>query len=132
MKQVNFWDIPQLIKYGKFNFDGDKKDLRLHSDESFRWGAKTKTKYNAGKKAIDRISAKGNGWQIYAWYDVSSFEYWMKQMEETNYIQITISFDAETIDETELSKLDSAIDNALAEAEAIENQYNYDPSPYND
>lgn len=131
MKKIKFWDIPKLVKYGQLTFDGDKTDLRLHSDLCFVWGAKTKAKYNAATKAIDSLSAKGNGWEIYAWYDVSGFEYWMKRMEETNYIQITVAFDAETIDESEVNKIDSAIDTALAEAEAIQNEYNYDPSPYN-
>ena len=131
MKKINFWDIPNLIK-GNYHltFDGDKKDLRLHSEENFRWGGKTKKEYNKAAKEIDGIEAKGNGWSLYAWYDVSSYEYWMKKMEETNYIQITVSFDKEKVNESELPLIVKALDNALAEAEAIENKYSFDPCPY--
>ncbi len=129
--KIPFYELPKLIKMGRLNFDGDKNDLRLHTEEMFRWGAKGKRDYTKCAKAIDAIEYKGNGWQIYAWYDVSGFDYWMKKMQETNYIQITISFDTVEINRTELDAIEKAIDSAIADAEALENKYNYDPDQKN-
>jgi len=130
-KKIAFYNIPALMpNHCKLTFDGDKKDLRLHSEEMFRWGAKGKREYTKGQKEIDNISYKGKGWELYAWYDASSFEYWMKQMEETNYIQISISFDKTFIDTEEINKIADAVDNAISEADAIQFKYSYDPCTY--
>lgn len=130
MKQIPFYELPKLIKMGRLTFDGDKTDLRLHSEDMFRWGAKTKTAYQKAEKEIDKIEYNGKGWKIYATYDVSGFHYWMKRMEETNYISITVAFDAETIEETEIVAIDKALDSALADADALEYKYNYNPDRY--
>lgn len=129
---MKYFELPELLAKRNLHitFDGDKTDLRLHSDENYRWGAKLKRDYKKACKAIDAIEFKGNGWQVYAWYDVSSFEYWMKQMEETNYIQISIAFDSEDIEDTEVENIYNAIDTAHAIAENIAYEFNYDPSPY--
>lgn len=129
MKQnIKFYDIPNSIK--QLEFDGDKTDLRLHCRENFRWGAKSKKAYTKAQKEIDAIDYKGNGWILYAWYDVSSYEYWMKNMKETNYIQITVSFDNETVEKEEVEKINAAIVCASLVADEIETKYNYDPCPY--
>ena len=132
MKKINFWDIPSMITGNNYHltFDGDKTDLRLHSEENFSWGGKTKKEYNAAAKQIDAIKAKGKGWNLYAWYDVSSYEYWMKQHQEQNYIQITISFDKTTVNESEIPLIIKALDNALADADAIQNKYSFNPCEY--
>jgi hypothetical protein len=127
MEKVKFYDLPTKLKFGKLEFDGDKKDKRLHSEEIVYWGASTKKQYNAACKGIDKIEYKGEGWKIYAWYDVSSYEYWMKNMKEQNYIQISVSFDSDTISKDEVSKLDYALDCALADADAIAYKYNFNP-----
>lgn len=126
--KIKITDLPNLITIGHLQHDGDDKDLRLHSEESFRWGGKTKKEYNAAAKEIDNIKANGKGWNLYAWYDVSSYEYWMKQQQETNYIQISLSFDTNTINEDEIPQIVKALDDALASADTIEYKYNYDPS----
>lgn len=130
MKQLPFYELPKLITVGRLTFDADKTDLRLHSDETFCWGCKTKKEYAAACKRIDKIGCKGDGWQIYGWYDVSGYEYWMKNMQEQNYIQITIAFDTDTIPESELQNISNALDNALAEADAIQNKYSFNPCTY--
>ena len=131
MKQILVYNMPELIKQaGKLTFDGDKTDFRLHAEDQFNWGAKTKKEYNAATKAIDAIQYKGKGWQLYAWYDVSSYEYWMKQQQEQNYIQISISFDTEKVDESEIEIIAKALDSALADADALEFKYSFNPCPY--
>ena len=47
-----------------------------------------------------------------------------------NYIQITIAFDKTTIEENEIPLIVKALDYALADADAIENKYSFNPSPY--
>lgn len=130
MKKIPFNRLPIFITSGKLDFDGDKKDLRLHSSDNFSWGAKTKREYLAACKAIDKIEYKGDGWKLYAWYDVSGYEYWMKNQQEPNYIQLSISFDSDTIKEAEISKINYALDMALADADAIEHKYSFNPSTY--
>jgi len=128
MDTIKFYDIPKLVTMGKLTFDGQKDDLRLHCDDSFSWGAKNKTAYNKAAKAIDKIQYSGNGWKIYAWYDISGYDYWMKNMKETNYIQITVAFDTEDIDKDEIGAIDKALDSAIADADALQKEYSYDPS----
>lgn len=133
MQTVKFYSIPKLFNESDYQieFDGNKTDLRLHLESHFNWGAKTKKEYLKAQKLIDDIQYKGKGWVVYAWYDVSSYEYWMKNMCEQNYIQISIAFDSENIDKSELPNLYSAIDNAWFNANDICNSYDYDPCPYN-
>lgn len=130
MKNIPFYELPNIITIGRLNFDGDKTDFRLHSDETFFWGAKTKREYLAACKRIDKIGCQGDGWQVYGCYDVSSYEYWMKNQQEQNYIQITISFDNDTIPESEIPKISAAFDNAMAEADAIQTKYSFNPCTY--
>ncbi len=125
MKNIKFYNLPNQIKH--LTFDGDKTDLRLHNDEMFSWGAKTKKEYNKAVKEIDSINYEGNGWKIYAWYDISGYDYWMKNMEEPNYIQITISFDKGNVSTDEVIKISNALEDAICEADAIQNRYSYNP-----
>jgi hypothetical protein len=129
MKKVKFYNVPNLIGNHnvKITFDGDKKDLRLHLDEMFHWGAKTKKEYEKACKSIDLINFKGKGWNVYAWYDVSSFQYWMKDNQEQNYISISISFDNENVLQSELPIIYSSLDEALLQAEALQFEYSYNP-----
>lgn len=119
MKRIKITDIP--LKMQTLTHDGGEKELRLHYDnESFRWSTKTKKQYKAVEKEIDNISIKGNGWELYAWHDVSGFNYWMKQQEETNYLQITIAFEKKTVLLSELPEIQKALDKACAIARKIE------------
>lgn len=130
---MKYFNLPELLAKRNINitFDGDKTDLRLHIDDNYRWGANVKREYKRASDLIDAIEYKGKGWEIFAWYDVSGFDYWMKQMEETNYIQITIAFDTEDIEDSQLDAIYNALDNATNRAECIAEVYNYDPCPYN-
>lgn len=122
-----------LMKYYELNIphlihDGDKADLRLHCDETFRWGAQTEKEYKQVELAIAAISYKGDGWELFAWCDISGYEYWMLRQEETNYIQITVAFTSDEVSQDQIELIAMAMDTAIAEAEAIQNKYSYDPS----
>lgn len=127
MSIIKFYEITKEMLGYHITFDGDKSDLRLHSDDTFQWGAKLKRAYQKAEKLINKIEFKGEGWQIYAWCDVSGFDYWMKSQQETNYIQITIAFDTESIDADELPALKSAYDKAMGMAAEIADTYSFDP-----
>jgi hypothetical protein len=126
--EVNFYDIVDSIKY--LEYDGDPSDLRLFSDERFNWGADNPEDYEKAEKEIDNIKYKGNGWEIYATYDGSSYSYWMESQEEQNYISIVILFQKEKIDKSEIEKIKEALQDAHDDAENIADKYDYNPSNY--
>ena len=105
-------------------------DRTLDSEEIHNWGADNVTEYKKAQNEIDKIKYKGKGWEIYGWYDVSSFDYWIIKQEEQNYIQITIKFKNETVKEEEVDEIADALDSALADADRITNKYNYNPSKF--
>ncbi len=130
MTTTKFNNIPEILN-GEFalTYDGDITDTRLHLDDPrWNWGAKNKTLYKKAQKLIDNIEYKGNGWVVYASYDVSSYEYWMKQQEEPNYIHISIMFDTDSIPSDEVYNIANAIQSAIDSAYDIANEFNYDPS----
>lgn len=129
MKKVIIADLPAILKaYNvKVEDDGDDNDLRLHSSESYRWSADNKKDYDTCAANIDAIKFKGKGWEIYAWCDISGFDYWVVKQEETNYIQLTIAFDEDTIESSEIEGVVKAMKNAEDMAEFLQETYNYDP-----
>jgi hypothetical protein len=124
--KIKFYEIDLDLEY-----DGDETDLRLHGREKLNWGAETAAEYEEATNAIDAISYKGNGWEVYATYDVSGFDYWMMQQEEPNYINMTIMFDNDTVDVTEITAIKNAMDMAYSDAYSIAEKYDYVPNDVN-
>lgn len=122
MKTISFYKIPSHIE--GLDFDGDKTDLRLHTSDNFRWAVRNKKGYKAIEKQINEFNIQGNGWIVYTWHDISGYDYWMKQREENNYIQITVRFDKARINFEEVERIDSAIYKAEQFAQAIQNKSN--------
>ena len=130
--KVKFYDIvDDLIDYD-VQYDGDPTDLRLFSELRYSWGADNEKDYEKAQSEIDKIKYEGKGWEVYASYDTSSYNYWMKQQEEQNYINIAILFDEDTIDESEVKKLKEALSKAISKAEDISLKYDYDPQNNDD
>lgn len=127
MKTIKFYELPEKIK--NITFDGDKEDLRLHSNNSFYWGRKTKKAYKEVDKQLDAFKIRGNGWSIYTWCDVSGFEYWMKNQQEYNYVQISIIFDTEDVLLSEVKNIEQGLFEAECFAQEIEDgnniEFNY-------
>ena len=121
--KIKFYEIDLDLEY-----DGDETDLRLHGREKLNWGAETPAEYEEATNAIDAISYKGNGWEVYAIYDVSGFDYWMLQQEQPNYITMTIMFDNDTVDVTEIPAIKNAMDMAYSDAYSISEKYDYVPN----
>jgi len=109
-------------------WDGDKEDFRLHSDDYLSWGAKQEEEYKDAETKIEAIGSKGNGWQVYAGYDVSGYNYWMVNQREQNHVSLTVSLDENFILASEIEPLKTAIRYALEGIEYISYNYDYNPS----
>jgi len=102
----------------RFTFEVENRDdyngmIRLDLQDRFNWSAETPEEYEAIEKRIDALSVMGFGWDVYASYDVSGFDYWMVNMEETNYLHITVAFHASEIAETEIPLINGAVENII-------------------
>lgn len=123
--KINFYDLVNHIP--TLEFDGDKTDKRLHSQEQFNWGAKLESEYKEAEKQIETLVKRGKGWEIYCWCDVSGWDYWMNQQEESNYIMTTIMFDESAVEESEIEAIKNALDEILYDAECISETYSFMP-----
>jgi hypothetical protein len=124
--KIKFYKVADEIR--NLQYDGDPHDKRLHSETIFSWGAKDEDEYERAEKLIGKIGEKGNGWEVYATFDYSGYDYWMKQMQEPNYITIAVIFKDSYVDENEIGRIESAVYEAIMEAEKISNAFDYDPS----
>ncbi len=106
--KIKFYNIPEKIKC--LEYDGDKTDLRLHLDEHISWFEEDEVKYISIEKDIDVKEIKRLHYTVYAWCDASGYDYWMKQQEEHNYIQITVSFDKDYISTNDIKQLGNDLD----------------------
>ncbi len=104
---INISEIPNAINYD-LEHDGDPSDLRLFISTDSRWAADNERDYKKIEKAFDK-EFKGNGYVVYIGYDVSGYDYWMKQQEETNYAMITIRFDNAEFPVKNLKRLEKDI-----------------------
>jgi hypothetical protein len=115
---VHFFDIPKHIK--DLVFDGDQTDLRLHLEDMFTWSHTTEKGYKAIENKINKFCVKGKGFTVYMWYDISGYNYWRVRMEENNYLQISVLFESERIEVSELKNIEKALARAKTFAEKIE------------
>lgn len=125
MRTIEFYKIPDKIS--QLEFDGDKTDYRLHHVDSFAWGCEDEKDYEDTEKKIDSFEILGNGYEVYLWCDISGFDYWIKNMKEQNYIQISVMFDNESINENELDQLKLDLVKALDFCEEISDRNCFDP-----
>ena len=109
MKKIKFWDVPKFIRF--LEFDDDKSDMRLHFDKSIRWTAETEAEYNGIENKICAFSIERKSYTVYAWCDISGYDYWVLGQEEPNYIQISVIFNYEDITEDECVQLEDDVIN---------------------
>ena len=55
---------------------------------------------------IKGYQIKGNGYTVYAWNDVSGYDYWKREGEgnSSNYIQITVAIETPDVDPVTIKK----------------------------
>lgn len=110
METIKFWEIPKYIKV--LTFDGDKKDLRLHLDDIIYWWEDDEEEYNKLEKEIYEFKIVTKEYRIFAWCDISGYDYWIRQQRESNYIQISIEFFHEDFNKDYLGLLEIEIEKA--------------------
>lgn len=93
-------------------------------DENLYWGADTKKEYNNALEEIEKLKIENNIYKIYAWVDISGFEYWMKKQEEQNYLQISFTIKKSAISEENYKKLVKDIFATIDKANKIIQMYN--------
>ena len=119
---MKFFEI--VNKINLLTFDVDKNDLRLFAgDAGYSWGFDSEEDYINQEKSLDSFEIKKENYTIYFSYDVSGFDYWINNMEEGNYIQVCVSFDSVDFPESKLTELKNDIEEAIFEAENLENNW---------
>lgn len=72
----------------------------------------TEDEYDEMEKEIKSFSLKGEGYEIFAWNDVSGYDYWSQPDEETNYIQIEVKVDKDKIESIDPKQLKFDVEDA--------------------
>lgn len=94
--------MEDLAKKSGLQWDGGD-DTRLFSDEEHIWvyaNLLTKEQYDKMESEISKSVIKGKGYDVYAWNDVSGYNYWKEEGDagDSNYIQVTVDVDPSKID----------------------------------
>lgn len=127
MKTIKFYEIPELIKC--LEFDGDKTDLILHHDVLFTFSAETEEEYNQIENLLDSFEILGNGFEIYFNYDVSGYNYWVKQQQERTTLTISVRFENEdVVSGLNLLFLELSLEHMIETAKEINRIHNYEPN----
>lgn len=114
METIEFNKIPELPEFRNLlTFDGDKTDFRLHSENHILWFEKDQKEYEKIEKLIDKYEVSKEHYHIYAWCDISGYDYWINQQKEENYIQLSVMFNKSNIPLNCLNELRHDIDNAF-------------------
>lgn len=100
--------------------NGDGESLHLDADSMYHWTAESKKEYRAIEKRIDKIGKKYKAFEVYAWCDISGYDYWVKRQEEPNYIQISVKLNKKKLTQIEIERLKQALEDAQCDAENIE------------
>lgn len=105
--------IPQIAAQLKLNHDGHGDTRLFYDQERITVFASdmSKTEYNAMEKDINSFLIKGKGFEVYAWNDCSGYEYWSRDKNESNYIQITANIS--NAKKVNLNELKDAINKAF-------------------
>lgn len=61
----------------------DKKSINVFAQ------LMSKEEYSKMEKELNKNEIKGEGYTVYAWNDASGYDYWAKDNDDSNYIQVT-------------------------------------------
>lgn len=123
METIKIWDIPKHLN--ELEFDGDKEDLRLHYTDSIWWYEENEKEYEEVENKISDFHIKRKHYEVYVWCDVSGYDYWIKEEEGENYIQITVGFKKDEVPVDILPQLQRDIDEAYNYFQGFESRKDY-------
>jgi hypothetical protein len=109
-------------------FDGSG-DNRLFADDELHIDVyanlMSKQQYAQMEKEIKAAHIKGKGYEVYAWNDVSGYNYWKEEGEDGsgNYIQITATI--KEVDKVDAKKLISDVHTVHSKLEHWDNKDEY-------
>jgi hypothetical protein len=69
-----------------FDIDNNKIDVYT----SVYWTAETKEEYELKEEIINNYRINHELFNLYAWCDISGFDYWVIQQQEENYVSIDV------------------------------------------
>jgi hypothetical protein len=74
------------------------------------WGADNMEDYEKQEALIDEYKLQGECFSIYTWYDISGYDYWMKEQEEANYLSIGVNVWKSELTEEDIKSIAEAIE----------------------
>jgi len=124
---INESEMAKISEKTKLIFDGGD-DNRLFVDDEQRITVFAKTlgwnDYQRMEKMLRNFTIKRDKYQVYAWNDVSGYQYWRdgeETCQDSNYIQITASISDSNLNDIELEQLKNDIDDVYYEFEEFDN-----------
>lgn len=116
--------------------DVDKEGLTIDlmdlgpSDLLGDWGIESEESYNSELEELEKFQEQHNTNELfgcYFSYDVSGYDYWMKQQQEMQYLHLSIQVDSELTEE-QFSELLTLIDKFAAVGYSFIERNQFDPS----
>jgi len=114
--QIKLSDLEPLLKDFETQYQGDNI-LDVYGIPN--WTADNEKDYNKLASKFDKLKIKTKHYEIYAWYDISGFDYWVKQMKEENYLQVTVKFENDYINKKQIPALLNRLEKLKEKAEKI-------------
>lgn len=102
--------LKKLVKDLDLTVEVDEKLIDIYG--SCYWGADNLEDYEKQEALISDYKVQGEFFSVYAWCDISGYNYWMKQQEEANYVSIGINVWKTELTEDEVKQLAEAIETA--------------------
>jgi type I site-specific restriction endonuclease len=68
----------------------DQEENKIDVYGSSCWGAKDKQSYDAQEALIDAFKIDNDLVKVNCWCDISGYDYWMVDQEESNYVSIDV------------------------------------------
>lgn len=89
----------------------DKSNNKIDVYSSVYWTADNKAEYNRKEKLIHDYKVDNDLFDLFAWCDISGYDYWVIQQEEENYVSIDVVLkkDVELYTDEEIEQIREAI-----------------------
>lgn len=115
MKTVTDFEQIKLRLDCNTQYNKDSNQLDLYT--SFDWSAASQEEYDEKAKFLDGISLENELYDIYAWYDISGYDYWVIQQQESNHTMVTVTFKVTELTSEQIEQLRSDCEDVLIQIE---------------